>query len=92
MKIFIFPGLTNLSSLNNYVLHLQPGKSSGVAQDNVEKRLRQHNAGRGNFTSKVCPWVLIVSIECSNRSEAVILELRIKKRGIKRYLQDNNLA
>ena len=60
--------------------------------DNVEKRLGQHNSGRGNFTSKGCPWILIVSMECSNRSEAVRLELKIKKRGIKRYLQDNNLA
>ncbi len=60
--------------------------------EKVEKRLWQHNAGRGNFTSKGCPWVLIVSIECSSRSEAVQLELKIKKRGIKRYLQDNHLA
>ena len=60
--------------------------------DNVERRLGQHNAGRGNFTSKGCPWILIVSIELSSRSEAVRLEHKVKKRGIKRYLQDNNLA
>jgi len=59
---------------------------------NVEERLGRHNAGRGNFTSKGCPWVLIVSIECCSRSEAVQLEQKVKKRGIQRYLRDNNLA
>jgi len=60
--------------------------------DNVEFRIRQHNSGKGDFTSKGIPWILITTIECKSRSEAVQLELKIKKRGIKRYLQDNNLA
>ena len=60
--------------------------------ESVEKRLERHNAGRGNFTSKGCPWILIVSIECNSRSEAMQLEQKVKKRGIKRYLQDNNLV
>ena len=60
--------------------------------DNVEKRLNQHNSGRGNFTSKGCPWTLISKFECKERSEAMRLEIQIKKRGIKRYLQDHNLV
>jgi putative endonuclease len=60
--------------------------------DNVERRLGQHNGGRGNFRSKGCPWDLIVSIECCSRSEATELEHKVKKRGIKRYLQDNKLV
>ena len=57
--------------------------------DDVEKRLREHNSGKGNYTSKGINWVLVVRIECKTRSEAVKLEQKIKKRGIKRYLQDN---
>jgi len=51
----------------------------------------EHNIGKGKFTSKGIPWVLVVKFECNTRSEAVKLELKIKKRGIKRYLQDKGL-
>jgi putative endonuclease len=57
----------------------------------VTKRLLQHNSGKGAYTSKGVPWVLVVSIKCVDRKEAVKLELKIKSRGIKRYLQDCNL-
>ena len=60
--------------------------------ENVENRLQEHNLGKGSFTKKGVPWLLIVSIECVSRTEAVQLELKIKKRGAKRYLQDNHLA
>jgi putative endonuclease len=59
---------------------------------NVDKRVIQHNTGRGKFTSKGVPWVLVIKIECQSGSEAIQLELRIKKRGIKRYLQENHLV
>jgi putative endonuclease len=60
--------------------------------ENVERRFHQHNTGKGNFTSKGIPWIFITSFACSDRNEAVRLEMKIKKRGIKRYLQDNHLA
>jgi putative endonuclease len=62
----------------------------GQTQD-LESRLLRHNEGRVNFTSKGIPWKLIQFFECNDRSEAVRLESKIKKRGIKRYLQDINL-
>jgi putative endonuclease len=71
------------SSLEKYYI--------GSTED-LQKRLVQHNSGKGNFTQKGIPWKLIVSIECKSRTEAVQLEIKIKKRGTKRYLQDNNLA
>jgi putative endonuclease len=59
--------------------------------DNVERRLSQHNdpAYRGSRTTKVFqgPWNIVWTQECSSRSEAVVLERKIKKRGINRYLQ-----
>jgi putative endonuclease len=56
--------------------------------ENLSNRLLEHNRGKGNFTSKGIPLILIHSIDCETRSEAIRLELKIKKRGIKRYLQD----
>ena len=66
------------------------GYYAGIAED-VEKRLEEHNRGKGNYTSKGMPWILVVTVVCATRSEAVTLERRIKKRGIKRYLADWNL-
>jgi putative endonuclease len=60
--------------------------------DDLNRRLAQHNAGKGNYTSKGIPWIVIHQFECNSKSEAVKLEMKIKKRGIQRYLQDNRLA
>ena len=57
----------------------------------LEKRMQYHNAGKAKFTSKGIPWKLIHTFPCSTRSEAVKLESLIKKRGIKRYLQDKGI-
>jgi putative endonuclease len=56
--------------------------------ENFERRISQHNTGRGNFTSKGMPWTLVKLIECDSRTEAVGLERKIKKRGIERFLED----
>ena len=39
---------------------------------------------------KGVPWELVECFDCETRSEAVQLEMKIKKRGIKRYLEDIN--
>ena len=76
-----------------YVLYSSSlGKFYVGSTDNIERRIDQHNSGRSNFSSKGIPWKLITRIECKNRSEAMGLEIQIKKRGIKRYLQDNHLV
>jgi putative endonuclease len=67
------------------------GKFYVGSTENVSKRVEQHNIGKGNYTSKGIPWRLMHHFECASRSEAVQLEMKIKKRGIKRYLQDNDL-
>ena len=58
--------------------------------DNVERRVSQHNDPnyRLSRTTKVFqgPWDIVWTKECSSRGEAVILERKIKKRGIGRYL------
>lgn len=54
-----------------------------------EKRLEQHNNGRNKFTSNGIPWDLVHTFPCENRAIAMQLELKIKKRGIRRYLSEN---
>lgn len=75
-----------------YILYsISLGKYYVGQTRDINNRILQHNSGKGNYTSKGIPWELIHTFECINRSEAVQLELKIKKRGIQRYLQDNNL-
>lgn len=62
---------------------------AGQTED-LNRRLSEHNSGKGNYTSKGVPWRLIWQTECADRIEAVRLERKIKSRGIKRYLQDTN--
>jgi putative endonuclease len=60
--------------------------------DNVERRGSQHNdlGYRGTRTTKIFkgPWKVIWTQHCSSQSEAMILERKIKKQGIGRYLED----
>lgn len=57
----------------------------------IEERLKRHNEGRVKSTSHGLPWNLVHTIPVRNRSEALILESKIKKRGAKRYLNDQGL-
>jgi len=63
---------------------------------NVEQRLRQHNDPnyRGSKTTKRIPgpWRLVWTCPCHDRSHATLLERKIKKRGIARYLHDQKEA
>ncbi|WP_082830752.1 GIY-YIG nuclease family protein [Cochleicola gelatinilyticus] len=69
--------------------------SSSISQyycgetSNIEDRLLRHNGGRSKSTKRGIPWVLIRTIDCIDRSDARILESRIKKRGISRWLEAN---
>ncbi len=54
----------------------------------IDKRLERHNLGRVPSTTTGAPWELVLQIELKTRSEAMVLEKRIKKRGAKRYLDN----
>lgn len=60
--------------------------------NNLEDRLYRHNSGQGIYTGKGVPWKLIWRIDCIDRKDAVQLENKIKKRGIKRFLLDRNIV
>jgi putative endonuclease len=49
----------------------------------------QHNAGETVSIKHGIPWTLIGYIEMENRSKAMVLERQIKKRGIKRWLEEH---
>jgi putative endonuclease len=72
-----------------YILHSKSSLKYYTGQtDNLENRLQRHNSGLSLSTKTGKPWDLIYIIKLSTRSEAMLLEQKIKKRGAKRYLQD----
>jgi putative endonuclease len=58
----------------------------------VERRIRQHNDPAYHFSKTTKrfegPWRLVWFEECITRGEAMKLEERVKKRGVKRFFQD----
>ncbi|WP_053971770.1 GIY-YIG nuclease family protein [Mangrovimonas sp. ST2L15] len=64
------------------------GRYYCVESKDVDNRLLVHNKGGNKYTTKGIPWKLQEVFEVSNRSEARKLENKIKKRGIKRFLED----
>jgi putative endonuclease len=54
----------------------------------IIERLKRHNQGRVSSTKTGIPWKVVLQIEVLDRSESLILERRIKKRGAKRYIDD----
>ena len=73
-----------------YIIYSESINRYYVGQTNdLSKRLKVHNSGGKKFTSRGIPWELKKYYNCNSRSEAVQLERKIKKRGIKRYLLEN---
>jgi putative endonuclease len=75
-----------------YILQSQSiGRYYCGYSENVDRRINQHNDPeyRLTRTTKIWkgPWELTWKQECLNKSKAVVLERKIKKRGIGRYLQ-----
>jgi putative endonuclease len=67
------------------------GHRGGQTNDFVD-RFHRHNSGQSQSTSRGIPWILIRKIETTDRKEAMQLEKKIKKRGIVRYLKDQQQA
>ena len=59
---------------------------------NLEVRLKQHNSGYSRFTKTGIPWRIVWSKEVLDRTEALQLENKIKKRGAKRFIDDTGLV
>ncbi len=73
----------------------------GITRD-ISDRLVRHNSGHEKYTRAACPWVLRCVIRKETRSEAMILERKLKnmnrsklEKFIKKYRsssQDNGFA
>ena len=72
-----------------YILYSKSIKRYYVGStNNIDDRLIRHNRGQGKYTKKGIPWILLKVFEMPTRPESVRLEMRIKKRGAKRYIAD----
>ena len=72
-----------------YILYSETSSKYYVGQTaDIKKRLKRHNQGGVPSTKYGSPWKLVLQLEVLDRSEAVILEKKIKKRGAKRTIDD----
>jgi len=64
----------------------------GISND-INKRLREHNAGKCRSTKYGIPWTLVFYEESTTRETARTLEVKIKNKGPKRFFEeiDNTL-
>ena len=73
-----------------YVLFSKTRSGYYVGQTaDIDKRLKRHNGGLVPSTKGGIPWELVLQIPVTDRSAAVHLEKRIKKRGAKRFIDDH---
>ena len=70
-----------------YILYSEKRSRYYVGQtSDINKRLKRYNQGLVSSTKSGLPWKIVLQQIVFNRSEALILERKIKKRGAKRYL------
>ncbi|RYG42639.1 MAG: GIY-YIG nuclease family protein [Chitinophagaceae bacterium] len=72
-----------------YILYSDTTERYYVGQTNdMVARLQRHNSGQSVYTKHGQPWTLVYTAEFLNRSEAMLSEKKIKKRGASRFLND----
>jgi putative endonuclease len=70
-----------------YILYSELFDKYYIGQTNdVNARIVRHNSGLENYTSKYVPWVLVGFVSKSTRSEAVVLEKKLKNLSRARLL------
>ena len=70
-----------------YILRCSDGLFYTGQTNNLERRLKEHNAGTGGWTSQHYPCKLIYSFETINRQIARYHEKLIKRVGARSYLK-----
>jgi putative endonuclease len=71
-----------------YILYSKSGNQfyKGSTNDIIQ-RLNRHNCGYENHTSKFTPWILIWFTHKETRSEAMLLEKKLKNLSYKRTIE-----
>ncbi|MBL7995367.1 GIY-YIG nuclease family protein [bacterium] len=54
----------------------------------LDKRIKGNNMGLSRYIKSGLPWELVKYFESVSKSKAIELETKIKKRGIRRFLND----
>ena len=80
-----------------YILRsINTGRHYCGQTNNLDRRIREHNDPEyrrckttKNFEG---PWEIVWSNECLTRSEAMLLERKIKRRGIERFLINSSMV
>ncbi|WP_346883895.1 GIY-YIG nuclease family protein [uncultured Algibacter sp.] len=73
-----------------YILYSKKRSRYYVGQTaNIINRLKRHNQGLVSSTKSGSPWEIILQIEVESRSDAMVLEKKIKKRGAKRFIDNH---
>jgi len=76
---------------STYILFSESlGKYYTGHTEDVARRITEHNMGKTPYMKSGIPWTLVFTQTFISRSEAMILELKIKKRGAKRFLADQS--
>jgi len=72
-----------------YILFSESKSKFYIGQTNdIGNRINRHNSSYELSTKHGVPWKIVTFFTLESRSEAIVLEKKIKKRGAKRYLQD----
>lgn len=62
-----------------YILHSKSHDKFYIGQTNdLENRIKRHNAGYERYTSPFRPWKIVLSLPKPSRSEAMALEKKLK--------------
>jgi putative endonuclease len=80
-----------------YILEALESKKYYIGQtENLKERLKRHNEGKNVYTKAYIPWQLKWWKEFETRSEAIIIERKlkgIKKRiGLEKFVNENNFS
>jgi putative endonuclease len=71
-----------------YILYSNTSSRYYVGQtSDINQRLERHNQGRVKSTKYGIPWEVVLQLDVSTRSEAMVLEKQIKKRGARQYIE-----
>lgn len=69
-----------------YILQLVNGKHYTGMTNNIDRRLKEHGDGRSKSTRRHLPVEIKFLARCNGRHEARKMELLIKARGAKKWL------
>lgn len=74
-----------------YILYSKALKRyyTGYTSQKIEERLAYHLGNHSGFTSRAKDWKLVWTEDVIDKSDALILERKIKKRGAARFINES---